>query len=142
MEPRLNVITLGVRDLQRSIKFYEEGLGWKRSASSQEAVAFFQVGALVLSLFGWDDLADDAKLPAAGTGFRGISLACNTRSKAETDEVLALAAKAGGQLIKPAEEVFWGGYSGYFADPDGHLFEVAYNPFWELNDKGEVVLPA
>ncbi|MBV7529214.1 VOC family protein [Chitinophaga sp. sic0106] len=141
MQQRLTLITLGVRDLSRSLKFYEEGLGWKKSSDSQDAVAFFSLGGMVLSLFGWDSLAADANQSAAGNGFRGITLAYNTRSREETDAVLALAAKAGGTIVKPAEEVFWGGYSGYFTDPDGHLFEVAHNPFWEMNEQGQVLLP-
>ncbi|WP_291913910.1 VOC family protein [Chitinophaga sp. CB10] len=141
MQQRLTLITLGVRDLNRSLKFYEEGLGWKKSSDSQEAVAFFSLGGMVLSLFGWDALAEDAGQTPAGSGFRGISLAYNTRSREEVDAVLQLAEKAGGKIVKPAEEVFWGGYSGYFTDPDGHLFEVAHNPFWEMNEQGQVLLP-
>ncbi len=141
MQQRLSLITLGVRDLAKSIQFYEEGLGWKRSSASQEGVVFIPLGGIVLSLYGWDDLAEDALQSSEGNGFRGITLAYNTRSKEETDAVLQLATAAGATLVKPAQEVFWGGYSGYFADPDGHLFEVAHNPFWEMNDKSEIILP-
>ncbi|RAJ88037.1 hypothetical protein CLV59_101802 [Chitinophaga dinghuensis] len=141
MQQRLSLITLGVRDLAKSIQFYEAGLGWKRSSASQESVIFIPLGGIVLSLYGWNELAEDALQSPAGNGFRGITLAYNTRSRAETDAVLQLATAAGATLVKPAQEVFWGGYSGYFADPDGHLFEVAHNPFWEMNDKNEIILP-
>ncbi|MBS0025757.1 VOC family protein [Chitinophaga sp. 22321] len=140
MEQRLTLITLGVHDLSRSLKFYEQGLGWKRSAASQEGIAFFSLGGIVLSLYPRESLAEDAQVPAAGSGFSGITLAYNARDRAEVDAVLQLAENAGADIIKQAQDVFWGGYSGYFRDPDGHLFEVAHNPFWELNERGEVVL--
>ena len=141
MQQRLTLITLGVRDLSRALDFYEKGLGWKRSAASQDAIAFFSLGGMILSLYSRESLAEDARLPAEGTGFSGITLAYNAKDREEVDAVLKRAAKAGAEIIKPAEEVFWGGYSGYFRDPDGHLFEVAHNPFWELNERGQVVLP-
>jgi len=140
MEQRLTLITLGVDDLSRSLKFYEQGLGWKRSAASQEGIAFFSLGGIVLSLYSSESLAEDAQVPATGNGFSGITLAYNARDRAEVDAVLKLAENAGADIVKQAQDVFWGGYSGYFRDPDGHLFEVAHNPFWELNERGEVVL--
>ncbi|MBO9727203.1 MAG: VOC family protein [Chitinophaga sp.] len=142
MEQRLTLITLGVRDLSRALKFYEQGLGWKKSAASNEHIAFFSLGGMVLSLYSREMLAKDALQPSVGKGFSGITLAYNTRSRDEVDAVLELAAKAGAEILKPAQEVFWGGYSGYFSDPEGHIFEVAHNPFWELNERGEVVLPS
>lgn len=142
MEQRASMITLGVRDLARARKFYEQGLGWER-ANAEDEVAFYQIGGMILGLYGWDALAEDAKVPAEGAGFRGASIAFNTRSKAEVDDRLAEAVAAGATLVKPAEEVFWGGYSGYFADPDGHLWEVAWNPFWTVGADGAMeMVPA
>lgn len=141
MRQKLTLVTLGVRDLQKSISFFEDGLGWKRSAASQDGVAFFQLNGMVLSLFGRKELAADANVPEAGSGFPAFSLALNAKDRAEVDSVLEQAAKAGAEIVKPAEEVFWGGYSGYFKDPEGFLFEVAHNPFWELDEKDNIILP-
>jgi catechol 2,3-dioxygenase-like lactoylglutathione lyase family enzyme len=141
MRQKLTLVTLGVRDLQKSIAFFEDGLGWKRSSASQDGVAFFQLNGMVLSLFGRKELAADANVPETGSGFPAFTLALNTKDRAEVDSVLEQAAKAGAEIVKPAEEVFWGGYSGYFRDPEGFLFEVAHNPFWELDEKDNIILP-
>ena len=141
MEQRLSVVTLGVADLERSRRFYEEGLGWRRANASDEVV-FYQVGGMVLALYPRDALAEDAHLSAEGGGFGGITLAYNARDRREVDAVLAEAAAAGATLLKPAQDVFWGGYAGYFADPDGHPWEVAWNPHWPLGDDGSVRIPA
>lgn len=138
MEQRLSVVTLGVADLQRALRFYE-ALGWKRGNTHAE-VAFFQLNGMVLSLFSREHLAKDALVPAEGSGFSGIVLAYNARSPDDVESVLAEAALAGARILKPAQDVFWGGYSGYFADPDGHLWEVAWNPEWELTASGDVKL--
>ena len=140
MEQRLSLVTLGVADLARARRFYEEGLGWRRGNEHDEVV-FYQFGGMVLALWGRDALAQDAQIPGAGSGFRGIALAYNTRDKAEVDAVLAEAEAAGGRIVKPAKDALWGGYSGYFADPDGHLCEVAWNPHWSLADDGSIRLP-
>ena len=140
MEPRISLITLGVTDLDRAVRFYQT-LGWVRWMKVTEGVAFFQAGGMVLGLYPWDALAEDAGVGPGGSGFRGISLAHNTRTRDEADTVLAEAAAAGGTIVKPAKEAFWGGYSGYFADPDGHLWEVAWNPGFEILDDGSVRLP-
>ncbi len=130
MNPRISMITLGVRDLAAAIEFYEQGLGFPRMASPPE-VAFFTLNGSWLGLYGYEALAEDAGVPADGSGFRGFSLAHNVSSEAEVDAVMALAVGAGATLVKPPQKVFWGGYSGYFKDPDGHLWEVAHNPlFW------------
>lgn len=142
MEQRLSVVTLGVADLERSRRFYEVGLGWTASAASQEGVVFFQLGGMVLTLYPRPALAEDAGLPdAPAPRFSGITLAYNVRDRNEVADVLETAVKAGGSLLKPAQDVFWGGHSGYFADPDGHAWEVAWNPFWPLDADGAVRLP-
>jgi len=141
MQPRLTRVTLGVADLARAVLFYE-ALGWTRSAYASEGVAFFQLGGLILSLYPRAALAEDAGVAPEGQSFRGFTLAHNTASRAETDAVLAHAVAAGGTLVKPAAEVFWGGYSGYFADPDGTLWEVAWNPGLLPLPDGSVRLPA
>lgn len=140
MEQRLTLVTLGVKDLPRSVAFYER-LGWERSARKAEGVAFFQAGGIVLSLYPRDALARDADMPPEGWGFSGFSLAYNTRTRDEVDAVLAEAVAAGATLVKPAYEIFWGGYVGFFADPDGFLWEVAWNPMFPLTEDGAIVLP-
>lgn len=130
MKPRISMITLGVRDMEQATRFYEQGLGLPRMPFEGGA-AFFTLKGSWLSLYPWDALADDATVTTNGSGFQGITLAHVVSSKQEVRDVLNQAVKAGGKLIKPAQDVFWGGYSGYFADPDGHLWEVAWNPhFW------------
>src|SRR5688572_33486430 len=124
MEARVSFITLGVSDFQRSLKFYRDGLGFPLSSASKDDVAFFRTGGIILALYPTDKLADDAHVPAAGSGFRGVTLAHNVRRQEEVSEVLALAAAAGATISKPAQDTFWGGHGGYFADPDGHLWEV------------------
>ena len=124
------MITLGVVDLKASTAFYKK-LGWKAD-ESHDGVVFFPLENLTLGLFPRKELAKDATVPEEGSGFRGIALAHNVDSPEEVDAVLAEAEKAGANLIKPGQKVFWGGYSGYFADPDGHLWEVAHNPFMDV----------
>jgi len=141
MEQRISVITLGVADLERSRQFYEHGLGWQASSRSNEQITFFQVGGMVLALYPRVALAQDAHLANDGTGFGGMTLAYNVRRREEVDAVLAEVQEAGARLLKPAEEVHWGGYSGYFADPDNYPWEVAWNPYWELREDGSVQLP-
>ena len=141
MEQRLSLITLGVSDVSRSRRFYEQGLGWKASSSSNEEIAFFQVGSLALALYSRTALAEDAHLANCGDGFGGITLAYKVRKREDVDSILAAVQAIGAKLLKPAEEVHWGGYSGYFADPDGYPWEVAWNPFWELSADGSVKLP-
>lgn len=142
MQQRLSLVTLGVQDLSRSLQFYRDGLGWKPASNSNDEITFFQLGGMVLSLYSRLSLSADATVDPAGTGFSGITLAYNTRSREEVDAVLQLVERLGERIVKPAEDVFWGGYSGYFADPDGHLWEVAWNPFWTIDDAGQVVLPS
>ena len=141
MEPRISFITLGVRDFQRSVKFYRDGLSFPLSSASKGDIAFFKMSGIVLALYSSDKLAEDANVPQEGSGFRGVTLAHNVRQREEVNEVLSLAAAAGGTITKPAQDVFWGGYSGYFADPDGHLWEVVWNPHFPFADDGSVVVP-
>lgn len=140
MEQRLSVVTLGVADLERARRFYEDGLGWRR-ANRHAEVTFFQIGGAVLALYSRAALAEDARVPQEGSGFGGITLAYCTRTREEVDAVLRQAEAAGAKILKPAQEVFWGGYSGYFADPDGHPWEVAWNPEWPLAEDGSIELP-
>jgi hypothetical protein len=128
MKPRISMITLGVRDLDAAVRFYEQGLGFPRRESPPE-VAFFTLNGTWLGLYGREALAEDAQVPAEGHGFESFTLAHNVSSEAEVDEVVRQAIAAGGTLAKQPQKVFWGGYSGYFKDPDGHLWEVAHNPF-------------
>jgi catechol 2,3-dioxygenase-like lactoylglutathione lyase family enzyme len=140
MEQRLSVVTLGVSDLERSRRFYEDGLGWRRANQGDEIV-FFQAGGLVFSLYPRAALAADVQVAALGQSQGAITLAHNVRDRDDVATVLAEAEAAGATILKPAQEVFWGGVSGYFADPDGHLWEVAWNPHWELAADGQVVMP-
>lgn len=130
MKPRISMITLGVRDLAKSVDFYAQGLGFPQMESPPE-VAFFTLNGTWLGLYGREALAEDAQVSPEGSGFAAFALAHNVASGSEVDEVMAQAEKAGATIVKQPQKVFWGGYSGYFKDPDGHLWEVAFNPhFW------------
>lgn len=131
----LSLLTLGVADLDRARAFYM-AMGLAAAPPSTGDVVFFQMPGGVLALYPRPLLAEDATVDAAGSGFSGIALACNLDSPAEVDAMIARAVAAGGELVKPAEKAFWGGYSGYFADPDGHLWEVAHNPFFPKDERG------
>lgn len=141
MEPRVSLVTLGVKDLERSLRFYRDGLGFPVSKASNDDVVFFRTGGIVVTLFPRDKLAEDAHVSESGSGFRGIALAHNVRDKAAVATILAAAERAGATITKPAQDVFWGGHSGYFADPDGHLWEVAWNPHFPLRADGTIELP-
>ncbi|KWX58263.1 VOC family protein [Mycobacterium sp. NAZ190054] len=138
MEQRISLITLGVEDLARARRFYEQGLGWVPKAAP-EGVVFYQLPGIALALFGRADLAEDAHHPIDGR-FSGITIAINQRTEADADAVLTQAEAAGATVLKRAEKMFWGGYSGYFADPDGHVWEVAVNPEWTINDDGTLTI--
>jgi uncharacterized protein len=140
MRQKLTLITLGVSDFERALAFYEQGLGWERSDKSMEQLALFPLGGITLALYPRTELAEDAGLKDTSCDFAGLSLSYNAISETEVDEVLNKVQSLGAKIIKPAQKVFWGGYSGYFKDPDGHLIEVAYNPFWELDEKGNLTL--
>lgn len=139
---RINLVTLGVLDLATSTAFYER-LGWRRSvAASQDSIAFLDLNGVVLALFSRRALAEDAGVRDTPPGFSGVTLAINLSSEAAVDDAFAAVEAAGAAITKPPAKVFWGGYSGYFSDPDGHLWEIAYNPFFPLDDQGRIALPA
>jgi len=131
VEPRITLITLGVSDLDRSIRFYRDGLGLPRR-DGPEGIAFFETRGTWLSLYSRESLAEDATVSPQGSGFRGFTLAHNVASTEEVDRTLQQAVDAGATLTKPARKASWGGYSGYFADPDGFLWEVAWNPHFTV----------
>ena len=139
MDQRLSMVTLGVADVTASRRFYER-LGWKGSSAGDGKVAFFQAGGVVVAIWGRADLARDACLETQG-GVGGVALAYNVPRKQDVDTVLAEAEKAGARILRPAEDAFWGGYTGYFADPDGHPWEVAWNPGFPLDKDGSIILP-
>lgn len=141
MRQKLSLVTLGVADLNASLKFYHDGLGWKLSSASTGEIAFFDLGGVVLALYSKALLAEDANVSPEGAGFPGITLAHNTKSIEEVEAVLRTAEQAGAKIVKKAQKVFWGGYNGYFSDPDGYLWEVAWNPFFELDANEAIVLP-
>ncbi|HEY8934076.1 MAG TPA: VOC family protein [Cyclobacteriaceae bacterium] len=140
MRQKLNLITFGVNDFDKSLEFYEKGLGWKKSSASMDELALFPLGGIVLALHPRADLAADATVDPAGSGFSGLTISYNATSEKEVDEVMKQVEKLGATIVKPAQKAFWGGYSGYFKDLDGHLLEVAYNPFWELDENGNLKL--
>lgn len=137
MEQRISLITLGVADIPRSRAFYVDGLGW-RPVFEHDEIVFFQMNAIIVGLFQLDSFAKDAHVDRATLKGGGMALAYNTRDRAEVDLLLERAEQAGARRPAPAEEKFWGGYSGYFVDPDGHLWEIAWNPTWQLDEKGNV----
>ena len=139
MQQSISFITLGVNDLARSRAFYT-ALGWKESSASKPEIAFFNAGTVVFGLFQRDALAEDANVPSAGSGFQGFTLAHNVESEEAVNKTLEQALAAGARLARPAEKVFWGGFRGYFADPDGFLWEVCCNPFFPLDAQGCVQL--
>ncbi len=135
MKPRISMITLGVHDLPRAVEFYQR-LGLPK-IDSPPSVAFFSLNGTWLGLYGRDALAEDATVPAEGSGFAGFALAHNVDSEAEVDALMAEVVAAGATLVKKPQKVFWGGYSGYFKDPDGHLWEIAHNPHEWIGPKDE-----
>ena len=139
MEPRVSIITLGVADLARAVAFYE-AMGLIRNQAVTDGVAFFQMGGAILGLFPRPSAEEDSGIAFAGAP-SAVYLAYNTRSDAEVDEVLAMAEKAGGRIVKPAGRAFWGGWYGYFADADGHVWEVAHNPAFPIAEDGTISLP-
>jgi predicted lactoylglutathione lyase len=141
MSAHITLITLGVADVAKATAFYET-LGFVRSKkASQESVSFFRAGGVVLALWSREAQRDDAKANELWTGNGGIVVAQNVASERDVDAVMARAEAAGARILKPSAKTFWGGYDGYFADPDGHVWEVAFNPHWELDEQGRIDLP-
>ena len=140
MNQQLHLITLGVRDFERSYQFYTEILGWKPSSASQDDVAFFQTSGVVLAIYPREKLAEDALIAPEGSGFSGITLAYNAQSESEVDEIISDLKSKGVQIIKEPQKAFWGGYSSYFADPDDYRWEVAYKPFFPFDESGNLKL--
>ena len=141
MEPRVTIIGLGVKGLATSEDFSCNKLGWKKSADSNENIIFIPLNGMLLSLYGRVALAEDAQVPHEGSGFKGFTLAYNTRSEAEVDEIINEMEAKGARVVKRPEKVFWGGYSGYIADPDDNLWEIAWNPYLELDAAGNAIEP-
>lgn len=139
MRQKFTLITLGVKDFQKALAFYE-GLGWKKSEQSQETYALFPLGGMVLGLYPLQDLEKDTTLSHQQTAFSGLTISYNTTSEEEVDAVCDEVERLGATIVKPAQKVFWGGYSGYFKDLDGYLFEVAYNPFGQIDKEGNLVM--
>lgn len=142
MEPRISIVTLGVDDLERSFEFYHRRLGFPTTRRPESGIIFFQTRGTCLALYPRDKLAEDVSpdLTCERSPFPGITLAHNTRTQAEVDEILELAARSGGRIEKQAQIASWGGYSGYFSDPDGHLWEIAWSADWKFNDDGSLVI--
>jgi hypothetical protein len=142
MEPRISAVTLGVADLDRSVRFYRDGLGFPTKYKAGEGIALFSTGGTRLALYPLDKLAEDISpdLPSERSRFSGVSLIHNTRTREEVATLLAQAEAAGGTIVKPAQDTFWGGHSGYFADPDGHYWEVAWAPMFSFAPDGSLVI--
>lgn len=137
----MSIVTLGVADLGRAVSFYRDGLGWSLSGASNENIAFFKTNGTVLALHPREKLAADANTEPEGSGFSGFTLAHNVSHKEQVALILGEAEAAGASIVKEAQDVSWGGYSGYFADPDGYLWEVAWNPYAPLDEDGSLTLP-
>lgn len=142
MEARLSIISLGVKDLEKARKFYQQGLGFPVADISTSEIVFLKTNGTCLALYPVDKLADDIGIEfnEYKPGFKGSTIAHNTRRKDEVDEILRAAQDAGGKVLKPASDTFWGGYSGYFSDLDGHIWEVAYADFWKFDAVGNLAL--
>jgi uncharacterized glyoxalase superfamily protein PhnB len=139
MEQRLTIIGLGVKDLKVSSEFYEETFGWKKTEASNESIVFFQLNGIMLSLYPKEKLAEDAGVSSEGNGFKTFTLAFNTRTKEEVDALIITLEAKGVKIVKRPQEVFWGGYSSYIADPDGNLWEIAFNPYLSMDAKGNTI---
>lgn len=139
MEQRLTLITLGAKNLVKLTQFYQEAFGWKPLPNSDETITFFQLNGIQLGIFGREDLADDASVSVNGEGFKGFSLAHNLRSEEEVDELFEELKAKDVNILKWPQKVFWGGYSGYISDPEDNLWEIAYNPYMEFDEKGNVI---
>lgn len=138
MKPRLTIVTLGVADIQQSKEFYKNALGWLPAKGSDENIAFFSHGGIILSLYPLDKLAEDANLDPKRSGFSGVTLAINQESKEDVEKIFYSAIKNGGKALVEPRDTFWGGYDAYFADPDGQTWEIVWAPFWEYDEQGSL----
>ena len=145
MEQRVSLITLGVRDLPRAKRFYEQGLGWRASGPATAEVAFYQTGGMIVSLYAAEhlarDLGQEGTAPPEPGAYRGVTLAHNVPNPQLVDALLHEAQAAGGRIVRAGAPMDWGGYVGFFADPDGHVWEIAWNPGFDLRDDGTLHLP-
>lgn len=139
MEQRLTILGLGVNNLELATQFYEEKFGWDKMKSSNESISFFQLNGILLSLYPNDKLAEDATVDSKGSGFKKFTLAYNTRTKQEVDDLIETLEAKGVRIVKRPEDVFWGGYSSYVADMDDNLWEIAFNPFLPLDENGNTL---
>lgn len=138
MKPRLNIVTLGVKDLQKSSKFYQTTLDWNPTKDSDDKIVFFNQGGIVLALYPLDELAKDAEVSPARNGFSGVTLAINLDTKESVDELYNSVVEKGGKPLVEPRETFWGGYDAYFSDPDDNAWEIAWAPFWEFDEQGSL----
>ena len=138
MDARLTIVGLGVNDLKESTAFYIDKFGWELMPASNESISFFKLNGILFSLYPREKLAEDAGVSPEGTGFKAFTLAYNTRSREEVDQVIAGLEEKGVTIVKRPQDVFWGGYSSYVADPDGNLWEIAFNPYLEIDEAGNV----
>jgi hypothetical protein len=132
MEQRITFITLGANDLNSAVDFYENKFGWKRSEMSQDNIVIYELDGILFSLYSRIELADDARVEPFGNGFKGFTLSYNVNSENEVDSIIEDLREKGVKIIKEPQRVFWGGYSSYIADPDGNLWEIAFNPFLNI----------
>lgn len=140
MQPRLNIVSLGVKNLQKSKAFYKNALDWNPATASDDKIVFYNHGGIVLALYPLDKLAEDAGIPSKRSGFSGVTLAINQDSKEAVDETFQKVVEKGAKALVTPRETFWGGYDAYFADPDGHAWEIAWAPFWEFDKQGSLKL--
>ena len=140
MKPRLNIITLGVQDLSKSKSFYKKALGWEPTKDSDDNIVFFNHGGIILGLYPINKLAEDAELNPPRNGFSGVTLAINLDTKEAVQELYNTVIDNGGESLVEPRETFWGGFDAYFADPDGHAWEIAWAPFWKFDEQGSLIM--
>jgi predicted lactoylglutathione lyase len=140
MKPRLNIVTLGVKNLEESKAFYKNALDWEPAAGSDENIVFFNHGGIVLALYPIEKLAKDALIHPERSGFSGVTLAINQESKDDVNKVYTKAIENGAKSLVVPRQTFWGGYDAYFADPDGHPWEIAWAPFWKYDKQGSLLM--
>ena len=140
MKPRLNIVTIGVNDLRVSRNFYKKALDWEPADGSDENIVFYKQQGIILALYPMDKLAEDAMLSSERSGFSGVTLAINLQSKEQVDSLFEQVIRNGGKALVAPRDTFWGGYDAYFADPDGHSWEIAWASFWEFDEQGSLML--